>query len=313
MVKMKDENKMPDLEPEIFPDRRIKISFESLGNLHSFKVQPWLLYVILLIIVIGIIFLFVAAFRGPDKENLNKIHRLETENQYLQGELEKFNVQLDSINALLDSLRVKSAHKEINYPSYSDNLQPINKLLVHPALDSKLSAIEIKLEVIKNRLTYMDSNGVSSKGDELSSDALKNIPSILPTFGEISSYWGLRNHPILGGEIWHQGIDIANRTGTPVYATAEGIVSRVESDDGWGNVITIDHKGGYRTLYGHLYRSKVHLGDIVRKGQIIGLMGSTGMSTGSHLHYGVYLNGAPINPTYYLNRQDFSYYNMVRK
>jgi murein DD-endopeptidase MepM/ murein hydrolase activator NlpD len=187
----------------------------------------------------------------------------------------------------------------------------VNKLLVHPALDTKLSAIEIKLEVIKNRLTYLDSNGTSLGSDYLSEDELKSIPSILPTFGEISSNWGLRIHPILGGAIWHQGIDIANQTGTPVYATAEGIVSRVESDDGWGNVITIDHKDGYRTLYGHLYRSKVQLGDIVCKGQIIGLIGSTGMSTGPHLHYGVYHNGAPVNPAYYLNRQDLSYYNMV--
>jgi len=100
------------------------------------------------------------------------------------------------------------------------------------------------------------------------------------------------------------GLDIANKTGTPVYTTADGVVAKADAEPGFGRIVTISHTSGYRTLYGHLYSIKVKSGEAVHKGQIIALMGNTGLSTGPHLHYGVSRNGEALNPSPYLNRID---------
>ncbi|EGL83107.1 Peptidase M23 [Caldalkalibacillus thermarum TA2.A1] len=98
----------------------------------------------------------------------------------------------------------------------------------------------------------------------------------------------------------HYGIDFANRLGRPIYATADGTVTFAGSNGGYGNQVHIDHGNGYLTSYSHLQTIKVNQGDQVKKGDMIGKMGSTGCSTGVHLHYEIHLNGQPINPFPYL-------------
>jgi murein DD-endopeptidase MepM/ murein hydrolase activator NlpD len=126
-------------------------------------------------------------------------------------------------------------------------------------------------------------------------------PSIWPTSGDVTSRFGWRSSPFSGGSDWHPGIDIANSTGTPIVATADGEVVQSEWYGGYGKMVQIDHGNGIGTIYGHNSQNLVHAGQVVKKGQVIAYLGSTGYSTGPHVHYEVRVNGTAVNPSTFLN------------
>ncbi|MHB8173014.1 MAG: peptidoglycan DD-metalloendopeptidase family protein [Nitrospirota bacterium] len=125
-------------------------------------------------------------------------------------------------------------------------------------------------------------------------------PSIWPVRGFITSDFGYRHSPIYGTTEFHCGLDIANATGTPVHATADGTVSASGISSSYGRYVKIQHGYGLATMYCHLSRMDVHEGQRVKKGDIIGAVGDTGHSTGPHLHYEVLVNGVPVNPMKYI-------------
>jgi murein DD-endopeptidase MepM/ murein hydrolase activator NlpD len=129
-----------------------------------------------------------------------------------------------------------------------------------------------------------------------------STPAGMPAPGYISSRYGGRNDPFGRGRAHHQGIDIDANSGDPVTAAAEGVVSFSGVRGGYGNVVEIDHGNGYKTLYAHNSANLVKAGDVVRAGQRIAKVGSTGRSTGSHLHFEVQLNGRQVNPRQYLEK-----------
>lgn len=135
-------------------------------------------------------------------------------------------------------------------------------------------------------------------------ERLRHTPSVWPTTGWVSRGYGMKYDPFTGYKQMHRGMDIANKTNTPVIATADGRVSIVSSATQLGRMITLDHGFGYRTRYGHLNKILVTRGQRVKRGDVIGLMGSTGYSTGPHLHYEVFLNNKFHNPhEFILNEQ----------
>lgn len=127
-------------------------------------------------------------------------------------------------------------------------------------------------------------------------------PSIWPASGEVTSRFGWRGSPWGGGGgDWHPGIDIAGDYGTPIYATADGYVVHSEwNSGGYGNMVEIDHGNGMVTIYGHNSRNVAIAGSLVKKGDVIAYMGSTGYSTGVHVHYEVRVNGSAVNPESFL-------------
>ena len=128
-----------------------------------------------------------------------------------------------------------------------------------------------------------------------------SIPSYQPVERlSFTSNFGVRSDPFRGTAAMHAGVDIPGPLGTPVYATADGIVARAERAGGYGNLIEVNHGKGIATRYGHLSKIIVHDSQRVKRGQLIGLMGSTGRSTGSHLHYEVRIDGSAVNPAPYL-------------
>lgn len=125
-------------------------------------------------------------------------------------------------------------------------------------------------------------------------------PKGWPVKGWMTSDFGMRNSPFTGRPKMHEGLDIAARTGTPIYAAADGIISRAETVEGYGKLVVIDHGYGYKTYYGHNSKLFVKVGQRTKRGDLISAVGNTGSSTGSHLHYEVRLNGIPLNPKKFL-------------
>jgi murein DD-endopeptidase MepM/ murein hydrolase activator NlpD len=125
-------------------------------------------------------------------------------------------------------------------------------------------------------------------------------PSLWPARGFITSDFGWRRDPITGVSEFHEGIDISSPYGTKVIAAAEGVVIESGPDAGYGKVVVIDHGYGIVTRYAHLSASYVSVGKKVKKGEVIGAVGSSGKSTGPHVHYEVRIDGVPVNPLKYL-------------
>lgn len=135
---------------------------------------------------------------------------------------------------------------------------------------------------------------------------LASLPAIQPVSNKqltrVASGYGMRIDPVYGTPKMHRGLDFTAPQGTPIYATGDGTVKEAGySDGGYGNHVVINHGYGYQTLYGHMVKLKVRLGQKVDRGEIIGWVGSTGKSTGPHCHYEVFVNGANVNPVYFFS------------
>ena len=133
-------------------------------------------------------------------------------------------------------------------------------------------------------------------------DTLAAMPSIWPVTGNVTSGFGWRSSPFDGAKEMHQGIDIAAAAGTPIVATGDGQVEVSGWSDGYGNIVHINHGNGIITLYGHNSALAVRVGQSVTKGQVIAYVGSTGRSTGPHLHYEIRTGNTAIDPWRFLIR-----------
>ncbi len=120
--------------------------------------------------------------------------------------------------------------------------------------------------------------------------------------GWMSSRFGMRNDPITGRRAWHHGVDFAGKEGADVVTVAAGVVVYAAPRNGYGKMVEVNHGGGFSTRYGHHKDLSVKVGDIVKKGQIVGLMGSSGRSTGPHVHFEVFKNGRVVDPSSYIHR-----------
>jgi|KBSSwiStaDraftv2_1062776.scaffolds.fasta_scaffold812578_1 murein DD-endopeptidase MepM/ murein hydrolase activator NlpD len=144
------------------------------------------------------------------------------------------------------------------------------------------------------------------KTDAVATPGAISVPSSKPVqTATYTSGYGVRSDPFRGSAAMHAGIDLAAPAGTPIYATADGVVDRAEWSGGYGNLVEIDHGKGLQTRFGHLSRILVRPGDRVVRGQEIAMMGSTGRSTGSHLHYEVRIDGHAVNPVPFLQSADY--------
>jgi murein DD-endopeptidase MepM/ murein hydrolase activator NlpD len=162
--------------------------------------------------------------------------------------------------------------------------------LMHQSLDNLNSRISVQKQ--QTTVLYSLLEGRKSK--------FLRTPSLTPAEGWVSSRFGYRISPFTSNKEFHSGLDIASMVGTEILSTAEGVVTSVGKSDGLGLSIIINHGYGFKTVYGHLSQALVKDGQAVKRGQNIALMGNSGRSTGPHLHYQVYLNGAPVNPERYI-------------
>ncbi|WP_110954582.1 M23 family metallopeptidase [Anaerosinus massiliensis] len=208
------------------------------------------------------------------QEDMDKLDELESELRQLTATNTDTETSRSGVNRL--------EHDGQGGPVIKPNIDNLNETL---------TSLEERLKVRKANLEALKANLVTQQAQ------LAVTPSIWPANGEVSSRYGLR----WGGSDFHPGVDIAADTGTPVVATADGVV--VESgwnSGGYGYMVDIDHGNGVVTRYGHNSQLAVSVGTAVKKGQVIAYMGSTGFSTGPHVHYEVIVNGKPVNPDRYL-------------
>ena len=169
---------------------------------------------------------------------------------------------------------------------------------------SALAGPEDTFGMLRTLLEGLESRLVSVRGFVDRRNALAAAtPSLWPARGWLTSTMGTRRDPMTGGDDFHAGLDIAAETGQPVYATAEGTVKDAGHQSAYGNLIVLDHGFGLETRYGHLSSMSVFKGDKVKRGDIIGRVGSTGRATGSHLHYEVLANGKLLNPLQLLTQK----------
>ncbi len=168
---------------------------------------------------------------------------------------------------------------------------------VSRVLATSLSSPEDTFGVLRALLQGLESRLSHVRKDVEQREALAaSTPSIWPAHGWLTGYFGGRSDPFTGELGFHQGIDISTEKGQPVYATANGIVESASYSGDYGNLIVVKHGFGLATRYGHLSAYAAHPGDAVKRGDVIGYVGSTGRATGSHLHYEILANGKLINP-----------------
>jgi len=178
-------------------------------------------------------------------------------------------------------------------------------------LDTKIDLSEKHNSLVRDMHEQVEilNAAISSQGEEFSrlfkhlddqQSILACTPSIQPADGWITSRFGYRKSPFTGKREFHRGLDIAARKKSPIFATANGVVTYVGTKGLLGKVIIIDHGYGMVTRYGHVYKALKKKGDKVQRGDKIALVGSTGRTTGPHLHYEVRLNGVPVNPEKYI-------------
>jgi murein DD-endopeptidase MepM/ murein hydrolase activator NlpD len=219
--------------------------------------------------------------------------RIERENKKLKAENEKQRQDLQNLNNRVDA--VEDTSRKLAEASGVDEQRPPARGQGGPArpVDSAaaLAALEAKTAKLERDMRMYESF-LRSHG---------RIPSIWPVTGKLESGVGGRRNPFGGrGFEFHEGQDIDAQYGTPVQVAADGKVIIAGWQRGYGNVVYVDHGSGVSTRYGHLSEIDVALGQPVTRGQIIGLVGSTGRSTGPHLHYEVRINNQPVDPKPYL-------------
>ena len=221
------------------------------------------------------------------------------------GELQARMMRLDAQSERLAKIageKDKPSGKKANQKT--ENLLPANR--GGPLINSR-PMTEPDLQAAISELT----KAVDARDDSLSSieakilqqsvlkDMLPNSNPINAAFN--SSSYGWRIDPFNGSKAFHEGLDFTANTGTPIRAAADGIVSATEHGGAYGKLVKIEHGAGLETRYAHTSKILVKVGDRVSKGQIVAEVGSTGRSTGPHLHYEIRLNGASLDPRKYLN------------
>ncbi|MBN1578606.1 MAG: M23 family metallopeptidase [Chitinispirillaceae bacterium] len=228
--------------------------------------------------------------------------------KFLNKFIAKENGKVNALVAFEDRIRLQYGmdliSKDVRLAGVGGRPTP-DELVLSRMLDPLL----IQAEAVRERLS-----GLMRKS-ELQDSTLSRVneyvgrihkkwsqrPSIWPTEGRITSPFGYRFHPIAGHILFHDGIDIANKIWTPVYATADGIIKSVGLQDYFGRMVAINHpESECKTIYAHLHQTAVTEGQVVKRGDLIGYMGSSGRSTGSHLHYEVRVGDRPVNPINYI-------------
>ena len=199
----------------------------------------------------------------------------------------------------VDTLNIPQVYAEYNDSKYADLPTGEYEELI---VEGWKSLDKLMREIYYASCSLDDTQDLAENKEEFSTV----IPAIWPIdrtkLKDVSSLYGMRVHPRYGYWKMHEGVDLSAPKGTPVYATGNGVVVRASWQRGYGELIELNHGFGYKTRYGHLSKMYVSPGDSVTRGQVIGEVGNTGVSSGAHLHYEVRFRDKTVNPIHYFNK-----------
>lgn len=255
--------------------------------------------------------------------------RLRRENSILKNQYNILNRRLDNSLKVMEDIQTR----DDNFYRVMMQMEPMSHGQRYAGLDNEKRYKELRdlpdnglVNLLTRRLDQFDRQlyAQSISFDQLRNevghqkDKIAHIPSIIPINVKdytMSSGYGYRRDPVYGSTKFHEGLDFAAKTGTSVFATGDGTVKDAERRSGYGNCIDIDHGYNYITRYAHLSEILVKPGQQIKRGDLIGKVGSTGKSTGPHLHYEVRFKDEPQNPVnyYFMDLTPEQYAEMIRE
>lgn len=283
------------------------------NKLINFHVKSFFLFIVGIIsLAILVLFVYNITIFTSHRVDKRRLERLNEENAIVREEIDKIEQEIAGLAVLIDSLE-EYDKKLRTYAS----LNPINDDLRAMGVGGKIefqnagglsTDVRENLENLSNqldnllarsRLQQESFNNIVAFLDE-KKYLREHTPSIIPVQGWFMSGFGYRIDPFTGQVKMHEGLDIAAPPGTPIIAPADGTVKFAGERRGFGLTLELNHGYGYITLYGHCQRLNVDEGDKVERGDVIAYVGSTGRSTGPHLHYEVRISQEPVNPVHYI-------------
>ena len=263
------------------PDRHIKISYKTLG---------WIFgsVLVLLLIAAGAFTSYLQMFwKAQTYDHLRAdFDRVRGRVQILEKDKQRSNQQINTLENLAQTVSVAYG---LNAPSTGD-----------VAMDEDDNSANSVKESIQE-FNVLKAANFSHIFHHYAHQFQSHVqPSLWPVSGVLRSSFGSRTDPFSGEGAFHSGIDLSASIGTPVHATADGVIQWVGPNGRYGRLVVVDHGGGLQTYYGHLSQYLVVVGQEVRRNEVIALSGSSGRVTGPHLHYEVRVHGTPVNPYKYL-------------
>ena len=300
------------------------VDYEEIQITFSLRLRQILLHTLSGILLgVAFFFLFVSVVKSPkEKELTMQKNKMEGQYKALEGQMKEFQGILADLQERDDNLyRVVFQADPIPYQSRhaaSGNMDYYNELMKMTNSQIVVRTTQ-KLNEIKKQL-YVQSQSYDEivKLAQSREDLLNCIPAIQPVANKdlkrVASGWGYRYDPIYHTRRFHEGMDFTAPTGTDIFTTGNGTISEAGWQQGYGNCVKVDHGFGYESFYAHMSEIKVSVGQSVTRGEIIGLVGSTGKSTGPHLHYEVHYKGQVMNPQnyYFLDLTPEEYDRMIQ-
>ncbi|HOK35831.1 MAG TPA: M23 family metallopeptidase [Paludibacteraceae bacterium] len=300
------------------------LNYEPVEYTFGYKIRRFLVHTFTGI-MIGTLFFFVLALtlQSPEEKQLNdEKNKIEAQYQILERQFNEAQVVLNDLQERDNNLyRVILQAEPIPFSvrrAIAGNADYYHQLLNMTNSEIVVNTTK-ELNVLKKQL-YLQSKSY----DELillaknKETMLQHLPAIQPVLNKdlarMASGFGWRIDPIYHTQRFHEGMDFVAPTGTEIFATGDGTISRAGWEQGYGNCVKISHGFGYETLYAHMSKIKVRIGQRVKRGDVIGLVGNTGKSTAPHLHYEVHYKGQIMNPQnyYFLDLSPEEYDRMVQ-
>ncbi|WP_278247525.1 M23 family metallopeptidase [Ruminiclostridium hungatei] len=287
-------------------------------SVRRLAVKAPLVKLLLMVLILSVFsaFLFIHEYRGSAQK-----HQAEQNSGELEKQIKSLNDIISAQNEALSMSKSQLEQAKKENAKVKSNVEEFTKLYENIAEDyiSKTSrgasaaknSTSAVLDLSKLSTLVKELNKGFTEDGELAAQLritdrklekyIGAIPTFLPATGSISSPFGMRTHPIQKVYKIHEGVDITSSKGDPIYAAASGVVEFAGYSSGYGYNVKIDHQNGIRTIYAHSSRLLVKKGEKVEKGQKIALVGSTGNSTGPHLHFEIRIGNTPVDPTGYLD------------
>ncbi len=301
--------------------KKVKLIYFSLLDTNSREIEltrgkfisllSSVFFVLLCLVSVSLAF-FTDFYQNLEMSSLSKV------NKHLEVQLKEMGSKISLIDGRVNSLEAEDAHLRIiaDLPTIDEDTRDVgvggvlNVNYELPMISKEITDQVFNYQEVLNKverrlkLTKHSRQEIKEKLEE-NKNVMKHTPSIRPlSGGRINDKFGFRVHPLLEKVVHHKGVDIAAERGTEVFSTAAGkvekVITKYKVNKGYGKMVIIDHGFGVKTLYGHLSRVMVREGQEIDRWQPIGLVGSTGLSTGPHLHYEVRKEGTQIDPLAYM-------------